>query len=142
VCKARCCTLAFALSSADLDEGVIRWDYGQPYQIRQRASDGYCVHNDPDSHGCTVHAQRPAVCRRYDCRDDPRIWADYERRILAPAGQVPAKAESADAFDLVDRARSRALAEVLEHNALTRVYPDDEPRVGPPASPRKPRPSR
>ncbi|HET9991467.1 MAG TPA: hypothetical protein VFQ65_23220, partial [Kofleriaceae bacterium] len=26
LCKARCCTLSFALSSADLDEGVIRWD--------------------------------------------------------------------------------------------------------------------
>ena len=39
LCKARCCTLSFALSTADLDEGVIRWDYGQPYLIRQRASE-------------------------------------------------------------------------------------------------------
>ena len=40
ICEARCCKLTFSLSSADLDEGVIRWDYGQPYLIRQRASDG------------------------------------------------------------------------------------------------------
>src|SRR5215510_4015871 len=55
LCGARCCQLSFALSTEDLDEGVIRWDYGQPYLIRQRASDGYCVHNHPDSHACTVH---------------------------------------------------------------------------------------
>src|SRR5262249_39240688 len=55
LCQARCCRLSFALSTEDLDEGVIRWDYGQPYLIRQRSSDGYCVHNAPGSHACTVH---------------------------------------------------------------------------------------
>jgi Fe-S-cluster containining protein len=84
ICKARCCTLVFALSGQDLDEGVIRWSYGRPYQIRRR-SDGYCVHNEDGTHGCGAHAQRPAVCRQYDCRNDPRIWTDFEKRILAPA---------------------------------------------------------
>jgi len=63
LCKARCCQLTFCLSTQDLDEGVIRFDYGQPYLIRQRASDSYCVHNDPATHGCTVHTHRPRVCR-------------------------------------------------------------------------------
>src|SRR5262249_18308276 len=49
LCGARCCRFSFGLSTEDLDEGVIRWDYGQPYLIRQRASDGFCVHNDPES---------------------------------------------------------------------------------------------
>src|SRR5215467_4814865 len=84
LCQARCCTLSFALSTEDLDEGVIRWDYGQPYLIRQRSSDGYCVHNAPGSHACTVHAFRPRVCRGYDCRKDTRVWIDYEQRIPAP----------------------------------------------------------
>ena len=39
------------------------------------------VHNDPTGHGCTAYTQRPSVCRRYDCRDDARIWEDYEQRI-------------------------------------------------------------
>jgi Fe-S-cluster containining protein len=139
LCHARCCTLRFPLSSADLDEGVIRWDYGKPYQIRQRASDGYCVHNDPTSRGCTVHPHRPAICRKYDCRDDHRIWIDFEKRVPAPLNAYGTGRESVEPFDLVDRAKRRAAAEAVEQNAITHTYPDDEPRVGPTPSPRKPR---
>ncbi|MEO7091677.1 MAG: YkgJ family cysteine cluster protein, partial [Polyangiales bacterium] len=84
ICHGRCCRLRFALSTEDLDEGVVRWDYGRPYLIRQRESDGRCVHNDPETKFCTVHAVRPRVCRVYHCKDDPRIWTDYEKRIPAP----------------------------------------------------------
>jgi Fe-S-cluster containining protein len=84
LCKAACCRFTFLLSRQDLDEGVVRWDYGQPYVIRQR-EDGCCVHNARDGRGCTVHAQRPAVCRAYDCRGDTRVWVDFERRIPNPA---------------------------------------------------------
>src|SRR5262245_23785273 len=84
ICHAACCTLDFALSSQDLDEGVVRWDYGRPYIIAQR-DDGYCVHNAAGSHACEIHAQRPATCRRYACKDDKRIWDDFDRRIPAAA---------------------------------------------------------
>ncbi len=115
LCKARCCTLTFPLSSQDLDEGIIRWDYGQPYMIRQRASDGYCVHNAPDTHGCTVHANRPLTCRRYDCRDDKRIWADFENRVVAaPGSENPASPP----FDLMDRATKYTQAMQMERDAL------------------------
>jgi hypothetical protein len=30
-----------------------------------------------------VHGQRPEACRVYDCRNDKRIWKDFEKRILA-----------------------------------------------------------
>lgn len=82
ICKARCCTLRFSLSPQDLDEGVARWDYGAPYQNRQRA-DGYCVHNQPGSFGCSIYGERPAPCRKFDCRGDKRIWRDYDQRIPA-----------------------------------------------------------
>lgn len=82
LCKARCCTLSFALSFQDLDEQVVRWNYRAPYQIRQR-EDGYCVHNDCATKTCQVYTQRPAVCRTYDCRSDARIWKDFEARIPA-----------------------------------------------------------
>jgi Fe-S-cluster containining protein len=83
ICKARCCKLYFALSFQDLDEGVVQWDYGTPYQIRKRA-DHYCVHSDETTRGCTVYEQRPSTCRIYDCRTDKRIWLDFEKRIPAP----------------------------------------------------------
>jgi len=81
LCRARCCTQAAALSVQDLDERVVRWDYARPYFLA-RGDDGYCVHNERG--GCGVYAERPAVCRLYDCREDRRIWIDFERRIPAP----------------------------------------------------------
>lgn len=134
ICQARCCKLSFALSTADLDEGVIRWDYGQPYMIRQRASDAYCVHNDPDSHFCTVHAQRPRVCRIYDCRDDKRIWLDYDQRLPAPTpdhGTREATPKGGTRFDLMERARKRAIAVHVETQAIAESFADRAPQRGP-----------
>ena len=107
ICAARCCTLTFALSSQDLDEGVVRWDHGQPYLIRQDA-DGRCVHQR--DHACTCYAQRPAPCRAFDCRSDPRIWRDYAQRELAPPivtppGAAPTERRAAEA----ERARGLLL---------------------------------
>jgi len=84
LCHARCCGINFPLSEQDLNERVVRWDYARPYRIA-KGEGGYCVHNDPDDRRCTIYEARPAFCRRYDCRDDRRIWIDFERRIPAPA---------------------------------------------------------
>ncbi len=81
ICKARCCRLSFALSVQDLNERVVRWNYGQPYRIAQ-TNEGRCVHCSPSGR-CDVYEQRPAVCRGYSCADDDRIWKDFEQRILA-----------------------------------------------------------
>jgi Fe-S-cluster containining protein len=135
LCHGRCCTLSFALSTTDLDEGVIRWDYGQPYLIRQRASDGYCVHNDPDSRACTVHRFRPRVCRSYDCRSDPRVWIDYERRIAAPmpgdADRDLVERTGGAAFNLLERAQARAAAVRRETLSINESFAEPGPRRGP-----------
>ena len=134
ICHARCCKLSFALSTADLDEGVIRWDYGQPYLIKQRESDGRCVHNDPDSHFCTVHEYRPRVCRKYDCSTDERIWIDFEKRIPRPTpenGKREADKKGGAGFDLLQRARNRAIAVHVEMAAVSESFGDAEPRRGP-----------
>jgi hypothetical protein len=83
LCGAACCKLSFALCSEDVREGVIRWDLGEPYMIAH-GDDGYCVHMDRGTCRCGVYEQRPIPCRGYDCRQDRRIWLDFERRIVNP----------------------------------------------------------
>jgi Fe-S-cluster containining protein len=135
ICKARCCTLRFPLSTQDLDEGIIRWDYGAPYLIRQRESDRYCVHNDPASHHCTVHKVRPTVCRTYHCKTDARIWTDYDQRILAPDPAPPPPGDPKNfrpaEFDLMARMKRRQLALTFESSSVHRHYSDLVPHRGP-----------
>ena len=85
ICQARCCKLTVCLSAQDLDERVLSWDYAKPYQIRKKPEDGYCTHSEPDRR-CGVYQHRPAICRTYDCRNDKRIWRDFERRLLREDG--------------------------------------------------------
>lgn len=82
ICKARCCKLTFPLSFQDVDERIVQWDYAVPYQVKKR-EDGFCVHHDRETCRCRVYANRPAICRTYDCRNDERIWSDFENRIPA-----------------------------------------------------------
>ena len=83
ICQARCCSFSFELTTQDLDEGRVMWEATAPYLIRHER-DGHCSHLDRQSGGCGVYAERPAACRGYDCRGDARVWADFEKRILAP----------------------------------------------------------
>jgi hypothetical protein len=84
LCQAACCRMSFALSQQDVEEGVIKWDLGRPYLIAQDA-DGYCRHLDPETKRCAVREHRPLPCRGYDCRNDQRIWLDFEQKIVNPA---------------------------------------------------------
>jgi Fe-S-cluster containining protein len=84
LCKAACCRLDFHLSRQDLHEGAVKWDVGRPYHIRHR-EDGWCHHCEKTTKRCRVHEKRPLVCRQYDCRNDARIWEDFEKGIPNPA---------------------------------------------------------
>jgi Fe-S-cluster containining protein len=83
LCHGRCCALSFELTTQDLDEGGVRWELDEPYVIRHDR-DGYCTHLDRATLGCTIYERRPATCRGFDCREDRRIWIDFEKRIPAP----------------------------------------------------------
>lgn len=83
LCKAACCKLGFYLSRQDLEEGVVRWDFGRPYHIMQKEN-GYCVHYDEGTCKCTIREHRPLPCRTYDCRNDKRIWVDFDKMIPNP----------------------------------------------------------
>ncbi len=119
LCKARCCRLTFQLSTQDLEERVLRWDYGKPYWNLRR-EDGYCVHNQPGSLGCEVYAQRPTPCRTFDCRRDKRIWTDYDQRIPAPQRDedLIELAPRPSAEEVAERARARHNAMAVEEAAL------------------------
>ncbi|MEZ4362892.1 MAG: YkgJ family cysteine cluster protein [Kofleriaceae bacterium] len=80
LCKVRCCrAFDIELSREDLDDGL-RWDVESPYLLA-RAEHG-CTYLS--AQGCTVYERRPATCRSYDCRSDPRVWTDFAQRIPAP----------------------------------------------------------
>jgi hypothetical protein len=84
LCGAACCRLAVGLSGEDVREGVLRWDTGNPYML-QRGDDGWCVHMERGSCRCTAYEARPIPCRGFDCREDRRIWLDFEGRVPNPA---------------------------------------------------------
>jgi len=83
LCKAACCRLRFALSHQDVEEGIVQWEFAHPYFIAQ-GDDGYCHHLDRSCMSCSIHKNRPVPCRGYDCRQDNRIWSDFENRIVSP----------------------------------------------------------
>ena len=80
LCKARCCAMDVALSRQDIEEGRLRWDLDKPYLLAKNLDNGYCANLRPDG-GCCAYDDRPAVCRQYDCRNDKRVWVDFEKRI-------------------------------------------------------------
>jgi hypothetical protein len=83
LCKAACCRLSFPLSKQDITEGIVKWDLGSPYLIAQDA-EGYCQHLDRTTHCCTVRERRPIPCRAYNCRNDQRIWSDFDNKVINP----------------------------------------------------------
>lgn len=88
LCKAACCKLPFAFSKEDLQEGIVKWDFGQPY-INARDKNGYCTHLKKSTYQCTVYEHRPIPCRGYDCRKDKRIWLDFESKVVDPRIDAP-----------------------------------------------------
>ena len=82
ICRAACCTFAYALSLQDISEGIC-WSLGKPF-MNARGADGYCVHLNRDTLSCSIYEQRTAVCRQYSCRDDRRIWLDFDKMIINP----------------------------------------------------------
>jgi hypothetical protein len=83
LCQARCCSFELALSAQDVAAGL-PFDLARPYLVPRDGKTGACACLGADR-TCTIHDQRPAGCRSYDCRSDPRVWVDFEARIPAPS---------------------------------------------------------
>jgi hypothetical protein len=83
LCHARCCSFTVRLSRQDLEEGELRWDIDHPYRL-PRDGDGQCTYLGRTDGRCGAYAHRPATCRSYSCRDDRRVWLDFDGRVPAP----------------------------------------------------------
>lgn len=83
LCQAACCRLPFALSKQDVREGIVHWELGRPYLIAHD-DDGYCHHLERGACRCTVREHRPVPCRAYDCRNEKRIWLDFDAMVVNP----------------------------------------------------------
>ena len=81
LCEARCCRFEVSLSAQDIADGI-PWDIEQPYALPRDPYTKKCVCMD-EAGACTIYEKRPASCRVYDCRQDPRVWIDFENRIPA-----------------------------------------------------------
>jgi Putative zinc- or iron-chelating domain len=83
LCGARCCSFSVALSHQDVVERRLPFVIERPYELPRDPDTGRCTCMDGAGR-CTVYDQRPGTCRTYDCRDDRRVWLDFEARIAAP----------------------------------------------------------
>jgi hypothetical protein len=73
-CKAKCCTLMFALTKEEAEAGKVAYNEERPYFIARDKEDGYCPHLDRETYGCAVWHDRPIRCRVYSCETDSYIW--------------------------------------------------------------------
>lgn len=118
-CKAACCRLPFALSAQDIREGVVQWELSRPYMIEQGA-DGYCNHLGRDTQGCTIYDQRPVPCRAFNCRNDKRIWEDFDNYVPNPAINRP------DWIELLAQEKEAASLPVQTAEAMAAPEPAGE----------------
>lgn len=82
ICRAICCSFIFALTKEEVKKGVIKWNPKRPYFIAREEKNGYCPHLDRKTLLCDIYGDRPLRCRKYDCRKDPSVWVDWEKRII------------------------------------------------------------
>lgn len=83
LCGARCCGFIVELSRQDLEERKLPFSIDEPFLLPKNPKTKQCVCKQENGF-CGVYEHRPAICRTYDCKEDIRIWLDFEKRIPAP----------------------------------------------------------
>ena len=102
-CHGACCAMHFWLTVQDLEEGVVRWDLGRPYIIRQ-GSDGRCVHQDRGTLRCSVYEQRPGIA---GCSPAARTSESGRTSRRGLSIRILLSATRRARFDLISRRRTR-----------------------------------
>lgn len=89
-CEAVCCRLPVWLMPGD---DVPRWmidSDGPGGQRMAQNEEGWCVAIDPYHLRCTIHPQRPAICRQFemggqDCRSERQAYQDQAQDRASPS---------------------------------------------------------
>lgn len=87
LCGARCCSFEVALSRQDVEERKVPFVVDEPYLLPRDPRTKRCGCMDAEG-SCTIYEARPGTCREYDCREDRRVWLDYEARVPAPMPEL------------------------------------------------------
>jgi hypothetical protein len=83
LCKAACCRIFNVLLVAEEIEGNrYDWNPRAPYTLHKNRLG--CVHLRSGDWSCSIHGSRPSTCSGYNCANDQRIWADFEKAIINP----------------------------------------------------------
>jgi hypothetical protein len=67
-CQTFCCRLIVRLAPEERDPADPRKNC-----VDKNPLDGLCIHLDRETSRCRIWNARPAVCRGYDCREDPLL---------------------------------------------------------------------
>lgn len=83
ICKAICCRIfPVHLTAREVHSNLYRWNPKQPYSLRKNRLG--CIHLEAGTCRCNIYAERPQICQSYSCREDKRVWQDFDRMILNP----------------------------------------------------------
>ncbi|GHT40714.1 hypothetical protein FACS189443_1460 [Planctomycetales bacterium] len=82
LCQQACCRIFDVHLNADeVESGRFDWNPRSPYALHKNHKG--CVHLIEGK--CAIYHNRPATCYTYSCKQDSRIWEDYEKMILNPS---------------------------------------------------------
>jgi hypothetical protein len=83
LCKAACCRIFnILLTAEEIDSNRYDWNPRLPYTLHKNRLG--CVYLCSSNWSCSVHDGRPSSCKGFSCKNDQRIWLDYENRIINP----------------------------------------------------------
>lgn len=66
-CQSFCCRLLVRLKPHEMEE---TGDGTPPKSFIDKDAEGYCIHFDKQTSLCGIWAQRPEICREYECNTD------------------------------------------------------------------------
>lgn len=101
-CQTFCCRLLVRLEPEER-----RAQAGQvPKGFVDKDPDGLCVHIDRETFWCRIWAERPRVCREYDCNADPLLQVALRRPFRTIVDLVAAASQEGGAADQIVRVPS------------------------------------
>jgi uncharacterized protein len=70
-CATFCCSLIVRLEPGECDPTMPK--AAGKSCIDKDTKSGICIHLNKSNQHCAIYADRPRLCRRYDCRTDPLL---------------------------------------------------------------------